>query len=147
METYVPTEEQQNQHREWLRKHMRCKRADQRDKFYMSEKHRLAVMRTLWHRARKSSAEASVPFDLEVGDLAIPLECPILHIPLIVKSGPRTDNTPSLDRIIPRLGYVKGNVQMISWRANRIKNDSSFEDLIALGEWAKTQRLKEALNG
>jgi hypothetical protein len=30
---------------------------------------------------------------------------------------------PSIDQIKPSAGYVEGNVQICSWRANRIKND------------------------
>ncbi len=53
--------------------------------------------------------------------------CPILHIKL-THDGNR-DHSPSLDRIIPQKGYVKGNVQVISLRANRIKSDATLEEL------------------
>jgi len=38
-------------------------------------------------------------------------------------------NSPSLDRIDPSKGYVKGNVWIVSNRANSIKNDASHEEL------------------
>lgn len=41
-------------------------------------------------------------------------------------------NSPSVDKIIPQLGYVKGNVQIISNRANIMKNDATLEDVKAL---------------
>lgn len=41
----------------------------------------------------------------------------------------------SLDRIIPELGYVPGNVQVISQLANAMKWDSTREERIAFANW------------
>lgn len=41
----------------------------------------------------------------------------------------REENSPSIDKIIPENGYVIDNIHVISWRANRIKNDSTTEEL------------------
>lgn len=38
-------------------------------------------------------------------------------------------NDPSVDRIIPELGYTKGNVRVISNRANLLKNNASIEEI------------------
>lgn len=38
-------------------------------------------------------------------------------------------SSPSLDRIDNRMGYVPGNVWVISWKANRMKSDASMEEL------------------
>jgi hypothetical protein len=35
-----------------------------------------------------------------------------------------------LDKIVPELGYVKGNVQVISTLANTMKNQASIEQLL-----------------
>lgn len=108
-----------------------------------------------WHRnnpersyvvaAKKRAKEQGVPFDLESTDIIFPDVCPVLGIPVILqrtdKPRRRNDNTPSLDRIIPELGYVKGNVQVISWRANRLKNDAFFEEIESLYKY-----MKKALN-
>lgn len=51
--------------------------------------------------------------------------------PLALGSG-LSDMSPSLDRLIPSKGYVKGNVVVVSWRANRLKNNASLADLRAL---------------
>lgn len=45
------------------------------------------------------------------------------------KEKQRTDNSPSLDRIDNSSGYVKGNVHIISMRANRIKSDATLQEL------------------
>lgn len=78
-----------------------------------------ALMIECRSRARK----AGLPFNLTEEDLDVPLLCPVLGIPLYRTRGERADNTPTVDRVINRLGYVKGNVCIISWRANRLKYD------------------------
>lgn len=49
-------------------------------------------------------------------------KCAALGIPLEF-GGSRRDNTASIDRIVPQLGYTQGNVRWLSWLANRIKNN------------------------
>src|SRR5215472_4532516 len=61
-----------------------------------------------------------LPFDLTLEDLVIPEVCPVLGIKLVKRKGHFADESPSIDRIIPEKGYVKGNVQIMSYRANRI---------------------------
>lgn len=45
------------------------------------------------------------------------------------------DNSPNLDRIVNALGYVKGNVIVVSARANRLKSDSTLDELRKLIEF------------
>ena len=47
------------------------------------------------------------------------------------------NNSPSLDRIIPSKGYVIGNVMVISDLMNRMKQDSTFEDIEKLYNFYK----------
>ena len=54
--------------------------------------------------------------------------CPVLGIPLY-SDGRDNQNAPSLDRFIPSLGYVKGNVFVISRRANVLKGDATIEEV------------------
>ena len=92
--------------------------------------------RLLLTRVKSKCKRRGIPFDLSYDDIIIPDTCPILGIPLTfgnaLKHASPTDNSPSLDRVIPSLGYVKGNVVVISQRANRIKNDSSLEELVKI---------------
>lgn len=68
-------------------------------------------------------------------DIVIPTHCPILGMPLAFTEG-ESDWSPSLDRIDPTKGYVRSNVQILSWRANQLKRNASLEELEQLGEWA-----------
>jgi hypothetical protein len=80
--------------------------------------------------ARKRSIEFNREFSIELSDIIIPTYCPILNIPLVSSCGGNpTNNSPSLDRIDSSKGYIKGNVKIISMRANRLKQDSSIDEL------------------
>lgn len=65
----------------------------------------------------------------------LPAHCPVLDIPLDFSSGTPTDNSPTLDRVVPAMGYVKGNVLIVSMRANRIKSDASVDELQRISEF------------
>ena len=85
----------------------------------------------------KSRATAkNIPFNLDISDIVIPVICPVLNIPIIPFS--KSDNSPSVDRLIPALGYVKGNINIISNRANRIKSDATLEEIEAIVNWLKS---------
>ena len=66
-----------------------------------------------------------------------PEYCPMLGIKLNYdgtgrEGWSRDDYSPSIDRIDSNLGYTKDNIHIISWRANRIKNDSTPEELMKI---------------
>jgi len=66
----------------------------------------------------------------------LPEVCPILNIPLVYgNEGVRQDNSASIDRLDPTKPYVVGNVCIVSWRANRIKNDGTLEEHKKLVQW------------
>ncbi len=88
----------------------------------------------IWSHARKRAKANNLEIDISPNDIPdIPSVCPILGIKLkrnINKSkhGP-SDNSPSLDRIDCQKGYIKGNIRIISNRANRIKSNATLEEL------------------
>ena len=45
------------------------------------------------------------------------------------------DDSPSFDCFMPALGYVRGNVSVMSWRANHLKNDATSDELRAVADW------------
>lgn len=85
--------------------------------------------------ARARARKQGVPFDLTIDDIVIPEYCPVLGIKLERNGGSCNDATPSLDKFYPELGYVKENVNVISWRANWIKQNSTIDELKKLVRW------------
>lgn len=85
---------------------------------------------------RSTCKRDGIPFDLDEFDIQIPDVCPVLGIPLQINTqGHNKDNSPSIDKIKPELGYVKGNVAVISLKANRIKNNATAEELKKVYDW------------
>jgi hypothetical protein len=91
---------------------------------------RKTIQYVMWQHAKKRAKIIGVPFDILVTDLpAIPSVCPVFGIPIAKGTGKRSASSPSLDRIINRLGYVKGNLRIISWRANSLKSNATLQEL------------------
>ena len=90
------------------------------------------VAMSLVRQARRRAVTRDIPFDLHVEDFDVPDFCPVLGIPLYRAVGCKAQgaNSPTLDRIVPELGYVRGNVRVISARANQIKSDATPEELL-----------------
>jgi len=91
-------------------------------------------------RAAKNRAnKENIPFNLDVSDITIPDRCPILNIKLVQNSGKPggKGDSPSLDKIDPTLGYVKGNVQVISHLANMMKSSATKEQLKLFADWVQ----------
>jgi hypothetical protein len=85
-------------------------------------------------RARHRAKKNNLPFNIELSDIIIPETCPLLGIKLESNTDKTSPNNPSLDKIIPELGYVKGNIWVVSLRANKLKNDASLQELQTLVE-------------
>lgn len=89
----------------------------------------------LVYSAKRRAKERGIEFTLTRDNCPpIPEVCPVLLIPLMrrpeadKRKGP-WDNSPSLDRINPELGYTPDNVRVISHKANRMKSDMTIEML------------------
>lgn len=91
------------------------------------------IEKVLWLAAKKRSSSKGLVFTITVEDINIPEYCPILGIKIEVNG--EKINSPSLDRIDSKKGYVKDNIQIISWRANWLKGNASLEEIKKLGEW------------
>lgn len=84
----------------------------------------------MWWRAKKRAERKGIEFNIDLSDIYISDVCPVFNFKYEVSAGKGpSDKSPSLDRIDAKKGYVKGNVQVISFKANRIKTDSTIEDI------------------
>jgi hypothetical protein len=83
----------------------------------------------LFRHARNRAKAKNIPFDITAEDITIPETCPVLGIQLQIGEKIVCNNSPTLDRIKPELGYVKGNIQVLSYRANMLKNNATIEEL------------------
>jgi hypothetical protein len=95
--------------------------------------------------ARRRAVKRGLDFDLDecwlIGKLAmISTRCPALGTLLKFSAKGYDPSSASLDRILPNLGYVKGNVEIISRRANTIKNDATPEELVRIARWVSRAR-------
>ena len=91
----------------------------------------------MWKGAKQRARENNLPFEITEADIVVPELCPVLGIKMQIGIGTnsRSDNSPSLDKIIPNRGYVKDNIQVISYRANRFKSNASLEELKKVVEY------------
>jgi hypothetical protein len=94
-----------------------------------------AILYAVLADARRRAREHNLPFDLKFSDIVIPERCPVLGIPLIRGKGKQHAGSPSLDRIIPNLGYVRGNVVVVSLRANRLKSNATLDEIRAIARF------------
>lgn len=93
------------------------------------------IRRTILKAARYRARKQGVPFNLTLDDIAIPDVCPVLGMPLELGHGRPTDASPSLDKVVPALGYVSGNVVVVSNRANRAKSNLAVHELRAVADF------------
>lgn len=87
------------------------------------------------HRAKKKN----IPFSLKIEDIKIPDFCPVLGIPIKKDNNKFSFDSPTIDCLIPELGYTKENVSIISFRANLIKNDASLQEIEKLYNWLRAR--------
>lgn len=88
------------------------------------------------HRLAKSRAKKNgIVFSLEISDIVVPLVCPYFGRPFDLNATKKNQKfAPSLDRIDPTKGYIKGNVQVISRLANSMKWDATRDELLTFAK-------------
>ena len=97
---------------------------------------------SLFQLARQRARRKDVPFTIVLGDIIIPEFCPVFGVKLAVGEKHMTRCSPTLDRILPELGYVPGNVAVISLRANTMKSDASATEIRRLADWVESRVAK-----
>lgn len=85
--------------------------------------------------AKQRSKLKGLEFSITSGDLILVSFCPILGIELNYTNKQALDNSPSIDRIDNTKGYTKGNVHIISFRANTLKSSGTLEEFEKIVKW------------
>lgn len=83
----------------------------------------------LYNGAKVRAKKYKLEFNITPEDILIPDFCPVLGIKLFVGEKKWGPNSPTLDKIDNTKGYIKGNIKVISWRANSLKSDSTIEEI------------------
>ena len=84
------------------------------------------------NRSKSRAKKKGFEHNIELDDISVPDNCPLLGIPLIKGDDSVQENSPTLDRIDSSKGYVKGNVWVISYKANTIKSNATPEELLLI---------------
>ncbi len=105
----------------------------------LKARHGTILKKRMLDAARQRAKAEGLPFDITAADIVIPERCPALGMTLISAvvsgSGKGSAASPSLDKIVPMRGYVRGNVQVISRLANTMKNCANPAQLKAFAKW------------
>lgn len=110
-----------------------------REILYAAKTKEGAQLELMYKNSLQRARIENLPFDIDIKHLEQikTTHCPIFGIPLswgVLGSG-GNDNSPSLDKIKPEYGYIKGNVCIISLLANKIKQDVGYEELYKVADW------------
>ena len=129
---YKDPDKQREYQKKWMQKENRNRPSIATQRFFIFRSSKLK------ERARNKG----VGFDLSGEYLAEiwPEDglCPALKIKMEKGTeGMSVPDSPSIDRISPNLGYIKGNVQWVSKLANQIMSDATPDQVIMVGEYFK----------
>jgi hypothetical protein len=83
----------------------------------------------LLNACRSRARAAGIDFNITKEDIVIPEFCPVLGIKLEHGTKGFHESSPSVDRFDSTKGYVKGNVVVMSFRANRMKQTATLDEV------------------
>jgi len=106
----------------------RCKECKKSERQWVE----ISIEKRIYNRAKSRAKKNGIDFDLELQDIVLPEKCPVFDREFIYGDH---DWTYSIDRIDPTKGYLKGNIQIISNRANMLKGNASIDEIRLLYLW------------
>jgi len=84
---------------------------------------------------KSSAKKRNLEFNLTIEDIIIPKFCKYTNIELTKTiGGGLLNSAPSIDRIDTNKGYIKGNIQIISHLANKMKSNCTINELLTFAE-------------
>lgn len=92
------------------------------------------IQQAILTSCRNTAKAKNIAFTLKKEDIIIPEKCPVFGIKLKFNNNHPNESSPSVDRIDNNVGYTKENIIIVSWKANRLKRDSTFEEMTLLYE-------------
>ena len=141
--------------------HLASSRKQSRQAYQKIKKNPLLLQRKInqqlkWHQehptsvllnsARQRAKHHHVPCTITEADIHIPKYCPVLGIRLVfrLRAGQKNRwNSPSLGRILPKRGYIPGNVIVVSELANRIKTNATPKQILRVGKFYQNLRRRQ----
>ena len=96
--------------------------------------------RLLYKNIKSRCKRINREFSIDLEDIIIPEKCPVFGFELKREDRQTWMCAPSVDRIDSSKGYIKGNVTVVSRRANILKKDATLEELEQLFNYYKTLR-------
>lgn len=121
-----------------------CHNQKTREGYKLRKSTKLGHAKTVFGKRKREAKYKGLPFDIDL-EYALSLVtdvCPMLGIQLCwgeCTGIPRHDS-PSIDKIIPEKGYVRGNIAWVSYRANSLKSDGTFEEIQAVLKYLNKYR-------
>lgn len=88
--------------------------------------------RELYSKLKSSARKRKINFELTIHDMYLidfPITCPVLGMPLRWNIGEAKDDSYSFDRIDSAKGYTFDNLEVISMKANRSKNNLNEDEM------------------
>lgn len=127
---------------------------ENREKYYKSIKQKYKfidylkfLLESCIYRAKKNN----IPYDSiknlceHLKPIYSEMKCECCKKELVSNDKRHKHNSPSIDRIIPELGYVVGNVAILCWECNRLKNNATPEKLFQIATWYQ-KKINDNLN-
>ena len=116
----------------WEKKKIQMEKIpDYREKYLKQKRQEFLknYIKHLYNRTKQRALNNNIEFNINIDDIVIPEKCPILEKPLEIGTKNNYEFSPSIDRIDNSKGYIKGNIQIISKKANSMKNSASLDEL------------------
>jgi len=128
---YSDPDKQREYQRKWMQREGRSKPAIGTKRFFYSSCSKLKA------KARDNNIEFNLDSKYLQDIFPKDNRCPALEFTFKRGDGKRIDESPTLDRIVPNKGYVKGNVQWVSGLANQIMSSATPDQVVQVGEYFK----------